>query len=133
MNLFLDSNRIPSDTAEHMLPRIGEQANVYKELEWHVVRDFREFVSFIKEHGLPERVSFGHDLAEEHYEILCACGSSEDFPDYFNEKTGLDCAKWMTGYHIKTGGPFPEVMVHSMNPYGSERLHEYINNYKQMI
>lgn len=133
MNLFLDDIRNPKDAVQYMHPRIGEEADLYGSLEWNVVRDFRQFVDWVEEYGLPELVSFDHDLADEHYEVVCACGSNEDFPEHFNEKTGLDCAKWLVGYHIKHGGEFPKVLVHSMNPYGSERIHSYIDQYVEQF
>lgn len=82
---------------------------------------------------MPSIISFDHDLAEEHYEVLCACGSSEDFPEKFNEKTGLDCAKWLVGYHLRTGTDFPKVMVHSMNPYGTEKIKDYVSPWRNIF
>jgi len=129
MNLFLDDLRMPQEAESYMRPRIGDAAAVYGTLEWHVVRDFRQFVDWIELYGMPDLISFDHDLADEHYEVVCACGSSDDFPEHFNEKTGLDCAKWLIGYHIKRGGKFPTVLVHSMNPYGTEKIHQYLEQY----
>lgn len=129
MNLFLDDFRQPADAANYMRSRIGEEAAVYTQLEWQVVRDFRQFVDWIQEKGMPELISFDHDLADEHYEVVCSCGSSEDYPEHFNEKTGLDCAKWLVGYHLRVGGTFPKIMVHSMNPWGTERIHKYFDQY----
>ena len=134
MNLFLDDSKLPKDVLNNMLLRIGNDANIYCNLEWEIVKDFREFVKFVENNGIPKVVSFAHDLVDEHYEIMCACGSSEDFPDTFNEKTGLDCAKWLVGHHILKGGAFPKILVHSMNPYGSERIKNYISKYtKQFV
>ena len=129
MNLFLDDFREPKDALNYMHPRIGKEASLYGNLEWKTVKDFKEFVYFIETNGIPDIVSFDHDLADEHYEIVCSCGSIEDFPETFNEKTGLDCAKWLIKYHVTNGGTFPKVMVHSTNPYGSERIRKYIDEY----
>lgn len=133
MNLFLDYSRLPKEVYTNMHSRIGKEASRYLDLEWSVVSSFREFVNHIEKNGMPSIISFGHDLAEEHYEILCACGSSDDFPEQFTEKTGLDCAKWLVGYHLKSKSTFPKTMVHSMNPYGSEKIKQYISDYRKQF
>jgi len=134
MNLFLDDIREAADAYEYMVHRIGEAALKYQDLEWQIVRNYDQFVKWINDNGMPDLVSFDHDMVDEHYEIVCACGSSEDFPEEFEEETGLDCAKYLIEYaKDHPAEKFPEVMVHSMNPYGSERIHENINKYTKTI
>lgn len=128
MHLFLDDIREPEEAYEYMVLRIGEEkARLYKDLEWQVERDYDHFVRWIEDNGMPDTVSFDHDLAEEHYEIVCACGSSEDFPEEFEIETGYDCALYLVEYAKNhPDETFPEVLVHSMNPYGSERIKRLI-------
>jgi len=35
---------------------------------WDIVRTYDDFVSWITKNGLPDEVSFDHDLAEIHYD-----------------------------------------------------------------
>ena len=35
---------------------------------WEIVRNYDDFVKWIEENGLPDIVSFDHDLAEVHYD-----------------------------------------------------------------
>lgn len=132
MNLFLDDFRQPEDAFNYMISRIGEDAFLYNTLKWEVERDYEHFVRWIEDNGLPEIVSFDHDLADEHYEVVCACGSSEDFPEEFIAKTGFDCAKYLVEYaKLHPEQKFPKVMVHSMNPYGSERIKNFIKSFTE--
>jgi hypothetical protein len=132
MNLFLDDIREAADAYEYMHHRIGDESLKYQNLEWQVVRNYDQFVKWINDNGMPDLVSFDHDLADEHYEIVCACGSSEDFPEEFEEETGHDCVLYLIEYaKDHPAEKFPEVMVHSMNPYGSERIHDTINRYNK--
>ena len=132
MNLFLDSIKLPVDAYDTMILRVGDKASRYQNLEWDIVRTYNQFVKWINDNGMPELVSFGHDLTEEHYEIVCACGSSEDFPEEFEDETGHDCVLYLIEYaKDHPAEKFPEVMVHSMNPYGSERIHDTINRYNK--
>ena len=40
----------------------------------------------------------------------------------FKEKTGNDCAKWLSEYCVKNVVPLPDYYVHSMNPVGKENI-----------
>ena len=47
---------------------------------WEIVRNYDDFVNYINENGLPDEISFDHDLGED------------------VSKTGYDCAKWLCEY-----------------------------------
>lgn len=64
--LFLDDIRNPKDCVDHMRSRIGKWNAVYLE-QWEIARNYEEFVNLIKSKGIPNIVSFDHDLAKEHY------------------------------------------------------------------
>ena len=46
--------------------------------------------------------------------------------NYGPEKTGFDCAKWLVDHCHDNSLSFPEYIVHSLNPVGSERIKRYI-------
>lgn len=106
VKLFLDDVRNPKTTG------------------WTVVRNYDEFVKHIEENGLPEEVSFDHDLADVHYD-------PETFKQGFvyHEKTGYDCAKWLVEESINSGISLPLILTHSANPIGSANIMGYINNF----
>ncbi len=60
-NLFLDDFRMPADVVLYM-PKCA----YYTDREWVIVRSYDEFVKTIEEMGIPQAVSFDHDLADEH-------------------------------------------------------------------
>ena len=130
--LFLDDFRHPYDCMAYMPHRIGNAAADYAQKKWVIVKNYQEFVEWISKNGIPTMISFDHDLADEHYDIGCACGWSNDFPEEFTEKTGLDCAKWLVNFCIENNinkVDFPDFHVHSMNPIGSERIRNYLHDY----
>jgi hypothetical protein len=90
---------------------------------WDIVRTYEEFVDWVTKNGLPEEVSFDHDLAEISYD---SSTYSESFIYY--EKTGYDAAKWLGEYCIDKKIPFPKWNVHSANPIGKANIEAYINN-----
>lgn len=139
-NLFLDDERHPKDVKWVDLPPV----------EWRVVRTYKDFVGLITKDGLPKKISFDHDLAQEHYGeyIRVATEKSEEAKqiryDTLREKTGYDCAKWLVNHFYdinpdwillgrlqkKTlGMDFPKVYTHSANPIGSANIMGYINNF----
>ena len=115
MYLYLDDVRIPTEG------------------NWEVVRNYDEFVAHIKLNGLEnyEVISLDHDLGESamqeyytnvkpHYEL-----------DYkrIDEKTGMDCARFLVSESISKNIPLPQIYVHSANPIGTHNILGYINNY----
>lgn len=132
-NLFLDDIRLPHDVTWGNIPYI------YQKLEWDIVRNYDEFVSYIRENGLPKGyVSFDHDLAEQHYtpEIYWNdFGESKRYQEKQNytKKTGLDCAKFLVEYCLYHGLDLPNCKVHSMNPVGRENIISELNSYYKRL
>jgi len=99
------------------------------EIIW--VKSYNEFELWIYNHGLPDRISFDHDLADEHY-------TPEDrYNDYhvwaseqqFKEKTGMDCAKMLIDYCLDYKKTLPQWTVHSANPSGNENITKLLLNF----
>lgn len=116
-NLFLDDFRMPKDAYNYLLQPI------YISVDWEIVRSYDEFVKYITEHGIPDMISFDHDLADEHYE------SHQEY-DQYKEKTGYHCAKWLIYYCIDNNKKLPaEILIHSMNPAGSLNIKSLFESY----
>jgi len=113
--LYLDDVRIPTEG------------------DWQVVRNYDEFISHINLNGLEnyELISLDHDLGEgamvEYYTNVK--------PNYeldynrIEEKTGMDCARFLVAEAMNKKIQLPTVYVHSANPIGSANIMGYINNY----
>lgn len=102
---------------------------------WDIVRSYDEFVNWIEHNGIPDEVSFDHDLGMEHIKYYFDNGGHENPPDplnaNFTEKTGYDCAKWLCDYCYENGIPLPEYNIHSANPVGKENIDRTLKNYKK--
>jgi hypothetical protein len=126
--LFLDDIRQVKDACNYM-----PNPRVYWEDGWDVVRNYTEFVNYIKRNPMPELISFDHDLADIHYEV--------DFNDWLDftsdqlgvEETGLDCAKFLVEYCLDNGLKLPEYLVHSANPVGRSNIRGYLDNAKKHL
>ncbi len=114
-NLFLDDIRIPP-MAYGIVPFEG-----YRTLSWIIVRDYEEFVKCISDRGLPEIVSFDHDLADEHYTQSAV----------YTERTGDSCARWLVEYCVLHGYGLPDWYVHSMNPIGRENIKSTLQSFER--
>jgi len=125
-NLFLDDFRNPEDCANYM-----STPHIYRLLKWDVVRSYDEFKDVIEQRGLPEIISFDHDLADEHYDSDMYSGDDSYNKKYehFTEKTGYDCAKWLVEYCMDRDLDLPQYVVHSMNPAGGRNIWEYLESY----
>jgi len=117
--LFLDDVRRPKGTFSYMgLP-------VFNEPDWIIVRNYYAFISIIEQKGIPDVIAFDHDLADEHYKK-----QDFDYNDKNAEKTGYHCAKWLIDYCIDNKLELPhEIIIHSMNPYGSENIKSLFETY----
>lgn len=119
------------------------------EKDWVVVRNYDQFVSAVIYHGLEniKTISFDHDLGDtamQEYYNNVRHNYKLDYNN-INEKTGLDCAKWLINYYYdnyyvgeelisratkkQIGIRFPTCYVHSANPIGSGNIMGYINNF----
>ena len=74
---------------------------------WTVVRSFDAFRDWITANGVPEVISFDHDLG-------------------FAVPTGMDCAKWI----VDQGLVLQEFRVHSANPVGKENIERLLLNWQ---
>jgi hypothetical protein len=131
INLFLDDIRIPSDVSLYVSnPNLKK---FYSESEFDIVRSYKEFVDYIIDNGVPDLISFDHDLADEHYDPSMYLGPEVYNKNYdsFKEKTGLDCAKFLIEYCMDNEVELPEYLVHSMNPTGARNILSILDNYSK--
>lgn len=120
--LYLDDLRTPTETLPGYEP-------------WVVVRSYYQFVDWIIINGMPDFISFDHDLTDEHIQdfVNQRLKQGYQFPDYDNykEKTGLECAKWLVEYCKNRKIPICDCSIHSHNPVGANNIHSLINGYKK--
>jgi hypothetical protein len=120
--LYLDDEKTPTDTIPNYNP-------------WVVVRNYDEFTNHITENGIPDLISFDHDLAEEHvndyYDQLAYKGFQQPLYEQYTEKTGLDCANWLVIYCQNNKVNLKNCSVHSDNPIGSKNIQSLINGFKK--
>ena len=128
--LFLDDFRIPTDCLCYMRNEKGSENTVYLD-KWDVCKDYDAFVDAIKNKGLPELISFDHDLSGEHYhmhQITDFCWKT-----YYDTKdrpmTGYDCAKFLIDYCLSHQAALPTYLVHSMNPIGTRNIQELLMSF----
>lgn len=107
--LFLDDMRTPKGVPKYW-PNADKIAP-YSGGVWAVARSFNAFCKVIKLNGLPEFISFDHDLGPE------------------PRKTGYDCAKWLLNYCQKQNKTLPLYAVHSMNSVGASNIFHLLSNY----
>ena len=90
MNLYLDDLR----------PTPADFDRVY---------DYEGFTEYILLKGLPDFISFDHDLGEG--------------------KSGYDCAKFLIDYCLENSLPLPRYAVHSQNPVGRKNIEMLFENF----
>ena len=73
------------------------------------VYNYADFVEYITQNGLPDFISFDHDLGED--------------------ESGYDCAKYLVEYCIEHNLSLPKFSVHSQNPVGKENIERLLNNF----
>ena len=130
-NLFLDDNFSPLEISNIT----SEEKNRlrYRRQNWVIARSYDDFVFIIKEKGLPDMVSFDHDLAPEHYEYVLSDDNwdkndEEIIIDYdsFKEKTGYHAAEWLLEYCWNKLLKTPILLVHSQNKIGKKNIENLI-------
>jgi hypothetical protein len=118
--LYLDDVRTPTETLPGYHP-------------WNIVRNYNQFEEWIVANGVPDLVSFDHDLAEEHINDYFKQFAEKGFqiPKYedYKEKTGIDCASFLVEYCQKMNIPLKQCAVHSANPVGAKNIQSFINGF----
>jgi hypothetical protein len=119
MKIFLDDTRKPYDVFRNTIDPIYENDN-----EWTIVKNYEEFVDTILELGLPEIISFDHDLSQNHY--LPENQNNIDY-DNLKDRTGYDAALWLIGYCRMNNIKLPDFKVHSANPEGKVNIERVLH------
>jgi hypothetical protein len=115
-NLFLDDLRNPE--AAFLYDRRCSLFEASHQTIWHVVRSYKEFVECIRRSGIPERVSFDHDL---HFEHLTDNYDHIDYSKYVN-KTGKECAEFLVKCVQEQNAIMPIYYIHSANIVGRKNI-----------
>lgn len=121
--LFLDDTRKPYDVFKTTINPI------YETNDWIVVKSYDEFIEHIEKNGLPELISFDHDLSFDHYYEKNQKGDLEY--DSFEEKTGYHCGQWLIEYCTKNNFNLPKYFVHSANPVGSDNIKKLLSGFNE--
>lgn len=129
--LFLDDIRMPKDVYEYI------KNDIYLSLNWDIVRNYNDFVQYITDTGLPDIISFDHDIADSHYtpqHLWDDYDASKKWQEeqVHTEKTGYDCAKWLVEYCLINDLDLPFCYVHSQNVVGRDNINSYIRNANKM-
>lgn len=126
-NLFLDDERTPSTVKWLDLPQV----------EWVIVRNYKDFVDTILRDGMPIRISFDHDLQDEHYKEYFRVKEIKfaDPIDYskFKEKSGYECAKWLANYCVDNNIPVPVYYVHTLNGPGGANIFSILESARRVM
>ena len=118
--LFLDDTREPP---------------IHLKKIFYIVRDYDDFVEYIETYGIPEIISFDHDLNLEHTNFFFENGGFRNPPDpryeNFKFKTGYDCALWLIDYCKRNNKELKKVFVHSHNLMGQRNIYNLICNFQK--
>lgn len=121
-NLFLDDSRQMERVTWMAMPTDNP---------WRVARNYEQFIGLISLFGLPEFISFDHDLADEHYRHGALSRFTEFDYEKVQEKTGLCCAKWLVEYCLDHNKELPLWQSHTMNPCGQANIDGLLKRFKQ--
>ena len=102
---------------------IGHEVPINKKVV--LVKDYKEFITCIKKLGVPIHVWFDHDLSIDQ--------SMHGTYDDKEEKTGLDCAKFLVNYCSENNLTFPDYYAHTGNALGKLNIESYIESYKKSL
>jgi hypothetical protein len=132
--LFIDDERFPINIGQNNQKSAFELTGnyIYKQLDWVIVRSFGEFVKVIEEKGVPEYISFDHDLKDFHYYHYSTYTVYTGKIDYtIVEGTGFECAKWLIQYLLDNDLDAPEILIHTQNNVGGENIRKEFESYNK--
>ena len=131
--LFLDDIRNPLDAYSYT------KFKLFLDNDWKIVRNYKEFVNYIevaweKYSFFPEIIAFDHDLDRSHYmpqELWETDYNKWAEEQGFEEKTGMNCAKWLVDFCMDNKLILPHFVCHSMNPAGRDNINILLENFRK--
>ena len=85
------------------------------------VKNLYQFIDYIEKNGIPQFVSFDHDLNNR--------GGGEGLSDEQKlSNNGVNCAKWLVNYCKQMGQPLPKFYVHSANPKHGPEINKVLTS-----
>lgn len=126
--LFLDDIREPINAFEYT------KDSIYTREDWNVVRNYEEFMKWIADNGIPDIISFDHDLAPSHYTPIQLWTDYEKSKEWqeaqvHTEKTGYDCVVEIVNISMNSRKTPPICLFHSQNPVGNDKMKKLWNHY----
>jgi len=126
--LFLDDERdpynMPGETEKKNYPAYVNKL-LMQDLDFFHAKNFQQFKDIITEHGLPEFISFDHDLGD-----LDKTETQFTYMDEVKrENTGVTCAAWLIDYCMDNHIWLPKFAVHSANPSGGQNITQDLNRF----
>lgn len=124
LKLFLDDIRMPEDAWIYSERVKMLEKSKTQSCTWTIVRNYEDFCEFIDKFGIPEMVSFDHDLHMEHMRYYYDVTSPTGILDYskLKVKTGKHCAEYFLDKWTEAGKPSTQVFVHSANRWGQVEI-----------
>ncbi len=90
------------------------------------VKNLYQFINYIEKNGLPQFVSFDHDLNNR--------GGGEGLSDEQKlNNNGVNCAKWLVNYCKQTVQSIPKFYVHSANPKHGPEITKVLTNENKRV
>ena len=102
--IWLDDERDPSDQTWRDCFPIESPVVVW-------LRSFDAFASWIDDNGLPDAISFDHDLG--------------------SDLSGMDAARYVVDYCLDHNATLPAWGVHSANPVGSDNIKALLASFQR--
>lgn len=129
--LWLDDIRNPFLDNEG---KVGSIKEIHHAIHW--VLNYDQFVEYINKFGLPDIISFDHDIGEDQYTPEEYWDDYEKSKAYqeaqtYQDKTGMDCAKYLVEYCMDNNLELPVFYVHSANPVGADNIRGLLTNFKK--
>ena len=125
--LWLDDIRDPftDNWIRDYAPRFIDRSS---DIVW--VKSYDEFTKWIKANGMPEMISFDHDLGEDVARAKVVKGLSKRQARMQKRETlsGFDCTKWLVDYCLDNDIKLTRWAVHSANPVGAKNISSLLIN-----
>lgn len=131
--LWLDDIRDPNnDTWLNWL--INENVNILDyDMVW--VKSYNAFTEYIIKNGLPDLISFDHDLGQGDAADRVNQGMTKKQSRTLKKETlsGFDCTKWLVEYCLNNKKHIPAYKIQSANPVGAENIKHLIENFRKNV
>lgn len=125
--LIIDDTRNASECYLHGEKQKLVDFSGIPEGSWNIVRNYNQFIRYIKTKGVPHHISFDNDLCQDHMLLYVEAAKSGNFEWFETQpRMGIHALEWLLNYCKKNNVDRPTIYINTANFFARAKMEEML-------